>query len=355
MILVTGGAGFIGANFVLDWLAQRRRAGRQSRQAHLRRQPRQPRVARRRSRATCSSAATSATRDARAHAARAASPARDRQLRRRDARRPLDPRSGSVHPDQRRRHVRAARVRARVVERAAGRRARRVPLPARVDRRGVRLARPGRRRRSPKTTPYAPEQSVCGVEGGVGSPGARVPPHVRVADADDELLEQLRPAAVSGEADSADDRQRARRQAAAGVRRRPQRARLALRRRSLRARSARCSTRGRPGETYNIGGNAEMTNIDVVHTICRLRRARSVPDAIASGSITFVKDRPGHDRRYAIDASKIRRELGWAPARDVRVGHARAPSTGISTNGEWLASVQSAEYRQWVCDLRCMR
>ena len=77
--------------------------------------------------------------------------------------------------------------------------------------------------------------------------------------------------------------------------------------------------RGRPGETYNVGGNAETANIDVVRTLCALlddeRRPASGCDARSS---RFVDDRPGHDRRYAIDASKIERELGWAPARDVR-------------------------------------
>ena len=103
---------------------------------------------------------------------------------------------------------------------------------------------------------------------------------------------------------------------------------------------------GRPGETYNVGGNAETTNIDVVRTLCRLVAARRA-GLDCERLITYVADRPGHDRRYAIDATKIRGELGWSPAETFESGMAKTVDWYLA-NSEWLASVQNAEYRQWV-------
>jgi dTDP-glucose 4,6-dehydratase len=78
---------------------------------------------------------------------------------------------------------------------------------------------------------------------------------------------------------------------------------------------------GRPGEVYNVGGNAEMTNIDLVRTLCALLDdARPRTGGSYASLITFVKDRPGHDRRYAIDSRKIQRELGWRPAESFESG-----------------------------------
>jgi dTDP-glucose 4,6-dehydratase len=104
--------------------------------------------------------------------------------------------------------------------------------------------------------------------------------------------------------------------------------------------------RGRPGVTYNIGGNAEMANLDVVRTLCRLVAARK-PELDCERLITFVTDRPGHDRRYAIDATKIRRELGWFPTETFESGMCATVDWYLA-NEAWLASVQNAEYRQWV-------
>ena len=103
---------------------------------------------------------------------------------------------------------------------------------------------------------------------------------------------------------------------------------------------------GRPGETYNVGGNAEMANLDVVHAVCRALGERHEGRDFTR-QIQFVPDRPGHDRRYAIDARKIRRELGWQPAETFESGIQRTVEWYLD-NGPWLANVQSSEYRQWI-------
>jgi len=106
---------------------------------------------------------------------------------------------------------------------------------------------------------------------------------------------------------------------------------------------------GRVGETYNIGGWNEMANLDIVHTICALLD-EAQPRSDGKGyreQITFVTDRPGHDRRYAIDASKIERELGWKPAETFTTGIRKTVQWYLD-NTEWVAHVQSGSYRDWV-------
>ena len=103
---------------------------------------------------------------------------------------------------------------------------------------------------------------------------------------------------------------------------------------------------GAPGETYAIGGNAEMSNLDVVHAICRIL-AELVPGRDYESLITFVKDRPGHDRRYAIDASRVRRDLGWTPAETFGTGMRRTVQWYLD-NDAWLAAVTSREYQKWI-------
>ncbi|MFM7846975.1 MAG: dTDP-glucose 4,6-dehydratase, partial [Rubrivivax sp.] len=117
---------------------------------------------------------------------------------------------------------------------------------------------------------------------------------------------------------------------------------------------------GQPGEVYNIGGWNEKPNLEIVHTVCALldelapATDRGVV-SIATGQpvqryaelITHVKDRPGHDRRYAIDARKIERELGWRPAETFETG-IRKTVQWVLAHGDWVARVQSGAYRDWV-------
>jgi dTDP-glucose 4,6-dehydratase len=104
--------------------------------------------------------------------------------------------------------------------------------------------------------------------------------------------------------------------------------------------------RGRPGATYNVGGNAEMANLDVVHTLCRiLGEVRPGPEY--ARQIAFVRDRPGHDRRYAIDSTRIRVELGWSPAETFDSGMRRTVSWYLA-NTAWLDAVTSGAYQEWI-------
>jgi len=107
--------------------------------------------------------------------------------------------------------------------------------------------------------------------------------------------------------------------------------------------------KGKKGETYNIGGNCEMKNIDVVKSICDLID-KITPESDGKSRqqlITFVKDRPGHDLRYAIDSAKLQKELGWTPAESFETGIQKTIQWYID-NKEWVNRVKSGEYLSWI-------
>ncbi len=106
--------------------------------------------------------------------------------------------------------------------------------------------------------------------------------------------------------------------------------------------------RGQIGATYNIGGWNEQANIDIVHTVCALLdELRPDPAGPYKRLVTLVPDRPGHDRRYAIDARKIELELGWRPAETFATGIRKTVQWYLA-NADWVREVQSGDYRDWV-------
>ena len=104
---------------------------------------------------------------------------------------------------------------------------------------------------------------------------------------------------------------------------------------------------GRLGETYNIGGNAEKTNLEVVNAICAALDELRPKGAPHASLITYVKDRPGHDRRYAMDIRKLSGELGWKPAETFETGIRKTVEWYLA-NTKWVENVQSGSYKQWV-------
>jgi dTDP-glucose 4,6-dehydratase len=105
--------------------------------------------------------------------------------------------------------------------------------------------------------------------------------------------------------------------------------------------------RGRPGEVYNIGGGAERRNVDVVNAICDELGRRKPREGGYRSLVTPVADRPGHDRRYAIDAGKMRSELGWRPRETFETGLAKTVKWYLD-HAAWVAGVKSGEYRRWI-------
>ena len=201
---------------------------------------------------------------------------------------------------------------ARPLRGAAGGREGALPLPPRLDRRGLRLAAAGRVLHGGQ--PLRSALALLRLEGGLGPSGARLARDLRPAGAGDELLEQLRAAPLPREAHPADDPQRARGQQLPvygdGLNERDW-IHVEDHARGLVA----VLERGRIGETYLLGGRAVRNNLAVVKALCaafdRLRPERAPHETL----IRFVADRPGHDRRYAIDPGKAEAEVGWAPSK----------------------------------------
>lgn len=106
--------------------------------------------------------------------------------------------------------------------------------------------------------------------------------------------------------------------------------------------------KGRPGETYNVGGENEKTNLEVVKTLCAiLGELRPEPGWSYESLISFVRDRPGHDRRYAINITKIQRELGWKPRETFESGMRRTIRWYLD-NMDWVENVTSGAYQNWI-------
>lgn len=110
-------------------------------------------------------------------------------------------------------------------------------------------------------------------------------------------------------------------------------------------------SKGAVGEVYNIGGNHEKTNLEIVHTVCDIldELAPDSSGALYRRLITFVKDRPGHDQRYAIDATKIARDIGWTPAETFESGIRKTVSWYLG-NLTWVENIVSGSYQNWIAE-----
>ena len=107
--------------------------------------------------------------------------------------------------------------------------------------------------------------------------------------------------------------------------------------------------KGRPGETYNIGGVSEKTNLEVVRTICSILQEFRPRGMGYESLISYVKDRPGHDRRYAINSGKIHSELGWTPKETFESGMHKTILWYLENN-KWVENVASGAYKEWIAN-----
>ena len=225
---------------------------------------------------------------------------------------------GRIHSDQYRRNLHAASGSAALLAKLGRACPQYVSPLACFDGRSVWFL--GSRRPFYRNEPLRPKLPILRKQGGFRPSGSRLVRNLRATDNHYQLLEQLWALSFSREANPAYDHQRPGRRNAAGLRRRPKRSRLALCRGSCARPDS--GSRTRPiGETYNIGGRNERSNLYVVEQICSLLDAlQPTQSGDRKRLISFVTDRPGHDRRYAIDASKLERELGWRANESFELG-----------------------------------
>ena len=320
-ILVAGGAGFIGSNFVRLAARAHGRAGRGPRSPHLCRQPREPR---RRPSAPALCVRPGRHRGSRGGGGppREAPPGRRREPGRGDPRRPLDRRPARIRRDEPGRHVRAPGRGAPAPRDARARAPGPLPVPARLHRRGVRLPRAhGTLRRG---EPVRAQLAVRRVEGRRRPPRARVYETYRLPTLRHELLEQLRALPVSGEADPPHDAQRDRGPTACRSTATAATCGTGSTSRTIVRRCSSCCGRALPAVGTTWGrATSGRTSKSWTGSARRSRRSarrpatRRWPRGASSATRdlrTFVADRPGHDRRYAVDATRITTELGWRPA-----------------------------------------
>ena len=343
MILVTGGAGFIGANFVLDWIAATGEpvvnldkltyAGNLGNLAPVRDDARHMFV-----RGDIGDRGAVAKLLASTGRARwSTSPPRPTSTARSTARtRSSRPTSSAPSSCSRR----SARTGPRCRRTSATPSASCTCRPTRSTARSGPTTRRSPRRRPTRRT------ALLGVEGRVRSPGARLAPHLRPAGAHDQLLEQLRPVPVPREADPADDPQRARRQAAAGVRRRPEGARLALRRRPLRRdpRGARARPAGRDLQRRRPHRDEEPRRR--AHAL-RGARARASAAATTRRSSPSSPTVPATTAATRSTRARSRASSAGARPRPSRAGCAKTVRWYLD-NEAWLKAVQTREYQSWI-------